>query len=146
MNKREKNILMFVVCILCALSFFGGFAINEAWGQEAPAQEEEPKLHKGQKVIGKAYIKKGTAFGGILFLGEGLFIPTSFVAFEDTEVYLFRKDPPAPGVHDGGYIADGENFPHDCPQHGREPTGPSIFGIPIGMVKDGTVKVELFGE
>jgi len=69
-----------------------------------------------------------------------------FVAFEDTTIYILEKIAPVAGSHNGGYMADSDGFPHNCPTHGLEPMGPGIILIPQQLVDDGTVEVMLFEQ
>ena len=95
-------------------------------------------------VIGKATIKKGAELPIIVMVTPTRPMPGMVKAFEDQVAYVLEKTEADPGVHRGGYILDGQGFVHDCPTHGRELMGISVIILPIELVEDGSVEIELF--
>lgn len=130
-----KTKLMSGIVVLCILSFVAGFVVNKGFAA-------------GQTVIGKATITKGTLLNGVL--GNPPNITTfNFKAFKDQTLYIIKKVEPVPDKHPGGYVLDGSGFFHDCSFHGEEIVGTEegsivMISLPMGLVTDGTVKIELF--
>lgn len=130
-----KTKLISAIIVLCVLSFVSGFAVNKGFAA-------------GQTVIGKATITKGTLLNGVI--GNPPNITTfNFNAFKDQTLYIIEKVEPIPDKHPGGYVLDGSGFSHDCPFHGEEIIGTEegsivMIGLPMRLVADGTVKIELF--
>lgn len=140
MNYSMRKKLLFLGIAMCVASFIAGVAVSSAADSQA--------------VIGKAFVKKGTELGGVVFKNvNGAQISGEFVfkAVKDQTLYITKKVPPLDGVHNGGYILIGDGFAHDCPHHGEEIMEKATIGLPTEQVGDGTakdgtlrVKVELF--
>jgi hypothetical protein len=140
MNYSLRKKLLFLGIAMCLASFIAGVAVSSA-------ADSKP-------VIGKAFVKKGTELGGVVFMNvNGAWMPAEFIfkAVKDQILYVTKKVPPLADTHNGGYILIGDGFAHDCPHHGEEIMEKATIGLPTeqvgdGIAKDGTlrVKVELF--
>ncbi len=130
-----KTKLMSGIVVLCILSFVAGFMVNKGFAAS-------------QSVIGKATITKGTKLDGVIGYPPNI-TTFNFIAFKDQTLYITEQVEPIPDKHPGGYVLDGSGFSHDCPFHGEEIIGTKegsivMIGLPMRLVADGTVKIELF--